>query len=129
VRHFWALEGKPQKQTIIGRTYGYHGSTIMSASMGGMTAMHEQAATAPDFVHIKPPYGFLYQGNLSAADFASLAASWLEDKINEIGADHIAAFIAEPIQGAGGVIVPPEGYLNHVEAICRKYDILLLLMK
>ncbi|MBL6781331.1 MAG: aminotransferase class III-fold pyridoxal phosphate-dependent enzyme, partial [Candidatus Puniceispirillum sp.] len=47
VRHFWALEGKPQKQTIIGRTYGYHGSTIMSASMGGMTAMHEQAATAP----------------------------------------------------------------------------------
>jgi putrescine aminotransferase len=126
VRHFWALEGKPQKQTIIGRTYGYHGSTIMSASMGGMTAMHEQAATAPDFVHIKPPYGFLYQGNLSTADFATLAASWLEDKINEIGVDHIAAFIAEPIQGAGGVIVPPQGYLNHIEAICRKYDILFI---
>ena len=126
VRHFWALEGKPQKQTIIGRTYGYHGSTIMSASMGGMTAMHEQAATAPHFVHIKPPYGFLYQGNLSSADFATLAASWLEDKINEIGADHNAAFIAEQVQGAGGVILPPEGYLNHVEAICRKYDILFI---
>lgn len=126
VRHFWALAGKPEKKTIIARTYGYHGSTIMSASMGGMAAMHEQAAQAPDFTHIDPPYGFLYQGNLDEAAFATQAASWLEDKIAEIGADHVAAFIAEPIQGAGGVIIPPAGYLKQVEAICRKHDVLLI---
>jgi len=75
VRHFWALEGKPEKRVIIGRTYGYHGSTIMSASMGGMAAMHDQAANEPGFEHIRPPYGFLYQGNQDEAEFAANAAS------------------------------------------------------
>jgi putrescine aminotransferase len=126
VRHFWVLQGQPDKRVIIGREYGYHGSTILSASMGGMTGMHQQAAAEPGFVHIKPPYGFLHQGNLSEDDFATAAAGWLDDKITEIGADHVAAFIAEPIQGAGGVIIPPAGYLNKVEAICRKHDILFI---
>ena len=88
--------------------------------------MHRQAANEPGFAHIKPPYGFLYQGNLSEPDFATTAASWLEDKIIEIGADKVAAFVAEPIQGAGGVIIPPAGYLNKVEAICRTHDILFI---
>ena len=126
VRHFWALEGKPDKRVIIGREYGYHGSTIMSASMGGMSGMHEQAAQEPDFEHIRPPYGFLYQGNQDEAGFAANAASWLEDKITEVGADRVAAFVAEPIQGAGGVIVPPDGYFAHIEAICHKYDMLFI---
>jgi len=126
VRHFWALEGKPEKRIIIGRTYGYHGSTIMSASMGGMAYMHGQAANEPDFEHIRPPYGFLYQGNQDEAEFAANAASWLEDKIAEIGADKVAAFVAEPVQGAGGVIVPPEGYFNHIQEICRRHDILFI---
>ena len=126
VRHFWALQGQPKKRVIIGREYGYHGSTILSASMGGMVGMHEQAANESGFVHIKPPYGFLHQGNLSEADFATTAASWLEDKIVEIGADKVAAFVAEPIQGAGGVIIPPAGHLNKVEAICRAHDILFM---
>lgn len=126
VRHFWALQGQPEKRVIIGREYGYHGSTILSATMGGMVGMHQQAADAPGFAHIKPPYGFLYQGNLSEADFATTAASWLEDKIIEIGADNVAAFVAEPIQGAGGVIIPPAGYLTKVEAICRAHDILFI---
>ena len=107
VRHFWALEGQPEKRVIIGRDYGYHGSTIMSASAGGMSGMHEQAAHEADFEHIRPPYGFLYQGNQDEAQFAANAASWLADRIAEVGADRIAAFIAEPVQGAGGVIVPP----------------------
>ena len=126
VRHFWALEGKPQKRVIIGRDYGYHGSTILAASMGGMSGMHEQAASEADFIHIKPPYGFLYQGNQSEEMFAKTAAGWLEDAIIEMGADTIAAFIAEPIQGAGGVIIPPKGYFDHIQQICRKYDILFI---
>ena len=126
VRHFWALEGQPEKRVIIGREYGYHGSTIMSASMGGMLGMHEQAANEADFVHIRPPYGFLYQGNQDEAGFAANSASWLEDKILEIGADKVAAFVAEPVQGAGGVIVPPEGYFVHIQEICKRHDILFI---
>ena len=126
VRHFWALEGKPEKRIIIGRDYGYHGSTILAASMGGMSGMHEQAAKEADFIHIKPPYGFLYQGNQSEEMFAATAAGWLEDAILAHGADKIAAFIAEPIQGAGGVIIPPQGYFEHIQEICRKHDILFI---
>ena len=126
VRHYWALKGKPEKRVIISRDFGYHGSTIMSASMGGMSGMHEQAANEPDFAHIRPPYGFLHQGNQDEAEFAANAASWLDDKINEIGASNVAAFVAEPIQGAGGVIVPPAGYFKHIQEICRRHDILFV---
>ena len=126
VRHFWALEGHPEKRVIIGRDYGYHGSTIMSASAGGMSGMHEQAAHEADFEHIRPPYGFLYQGNQDEAQFAANAASWLADRIAEVGADRVAAFIAEPVQGAGGVIIPPRGYFEHVQEICRRHDILFI---
>ena len=126
VRYYWALEGKPEKRVIISREFGYHGSTIMSASMGGMSGMHEQAAKEPDFAHIRPPYGFLHQGNQDEAEFAANAASWLEDKIIEIGASNVAAFVSEPIQGAGGVIVPPAGYFKHIQEICRRHDILFV---
>ena len=126
VRHFWALEGRPEKRVIIGRDYGYHGSTVMAASMGGMSGMHEQAAQEPDFEHIRPPYGFLYQGNQDEAEFAANAASWLADRIDEVGADRVAAFIAEPVQGAGGVIIPPAGYFDHIQEICRQHDILFI---
>lgn len=126
VRHYWALEGKPSKQVIISREYGYHGSTTIAASMGGMTGMHHQGAQLPGFDHIKPPYGFLHQGNMDEKTFAETSASWLEAAILEHGADHVAAFIAEPIQGAGGVIIPPAGYFEHIEAICKKHNILFV---
>ncbi|MEC8146329.1 MAG: aminotransferase [Pseudomonadota bacterium] len=125
-RHYWALEGKPEKRVIISREFGYHGSTIMSASLGGMKGMHDQAANEPGFAHIRPPYGFLHQGNQDEAEFAANAASWLEDKIVEIGASNVAAFVAEPIQGAGGVIVPPAGYFKHIQEMCRRHDILFV---
>ena len=125
-RHYWALEGKPEKRVIISREFGYHGSTIMSASLGGLKGMHDQAANEPGFAHIRPPYGFLHQGNQDEAEFAANAASWLEDKIIEIGASNVAAFVAEPIQGAGGVIVPPAGYFKHIQEICRRHDILFV---
>ncbi len=126
VRHFWALEGQPQKRIIISREYGYHGSTMIAASMGGMSGMHEQACRLPDFSHIRPPYGFLYQGNMDEQTFADVSSGWLEDRILELGADNVAAFIAEPIQGAGGVIIPPAGYFDRIQEICRKHNILFI---
>ena len=126
VRHYWNLEGQPNKRKIIGREYGYHGSTIMSASMGGMVDMHNQSANEADFYHIPAPYSFKYQGNQSNELFSETASSWLEEKLIELGSENVAAFVAEPIQGAGGVIIPPEGYFNHIQKICRKYDILFI---
>ena len=126
VRHFWALEGKPEKKVIISRTYGYHGSTAAAASMGGMEGMRKQAAELPDFRHIRPPYGFIHQGNMDEAKFAETAAGWLEEEIGAAGPGNVAAFIAEPVQGAGGVIVPPEGYFEHIQDICKKHDILFV---
>ena len=125
VRHFWALEGRPERRVIIGREYGYHGSTIMSASMGGMSGMHDQAANEADFAHIRPLRVFA-SGQSRRCCFAANAASWLEDKVIEIGADKVAAFVAEPVQGAGGVIIPPYGYFQHIQDICNRYDILFI---
>ena len=126
VRHYWSLKGQPQRRVIIGREYGYHGSTIMAASMGGMRAMHEQSANEADFEHIRPPYGFLYQGNQTESQFAESSARLLKEKILEIGADKVAAFVAEPIQGAGGVIIPPDGYFDHIQKICVEFGILFI---
>ena len=126
VRHFWNLEGQPKKRIIIGREFGYHGSTIMSASMGGMMDMHKQAANEPDFEHIPAPYSFKYQGDETEEQFSEICANWLEEKIIELGNENIAAFVAEPIQGAGGVIIPPKNYFNFIQEICKKHNILFI---
>ena len=94
--------------------------------MGGMKAMHEQSAHEADFEHIRPPYGFLYQGNQTEAQFAESSAKLLKEKILEVGADKVAAFIAEPVQGAGGVIIPPDGYFEHIQKICNEFGILFI---
>ncbi|MGP1397027.1 MAG: aspartate aminotransferase family protein [Inquilinaceae bacterium] len=127
VRQFWDLEGKHRKKTIIGRRYGYHGSTMASASVGGMGAMHRQVdLPLPGFVHIMPPYWHDLGGDEDPQAFGRRAASALENRILELGADSVAAFFAEPIQGAGGVIIPPDSYWPEVQRICRKYDVLLV---
>ncbi len=127
VRHFWNLEGKPSKKTFISRTYAYHGSTMASVSLGGMSAMHAQAdLPLPGFVHVMPPYWYDFGGDLTPEEFGLTAASAVEDKILELGADNVAAFIGEPIQGAGAVIIPPESYWPEVQRICRKHDVLLI---
>jgi putrescine aminotransferase len=123
---FWQTKGRPTKRIIIGREYGYHGSTTLGASAGGMVDMHRQAGDAPDFVHVLPPYWYGYGGQMSEAEFGIYAARQLEDKIRELGADNIAAFIGEPLQGAGGVIIPPATYWPEVNRICREHDILLI---
>ena len=127
VRHYWNLMGKPGKKTFISRQYAYHGSTMASASLGGMTAMHAQAdLPLPGFVHIMEPYWYDNGGDLPPEEFGLVAAKALEDKILELGADNVAAFIGEPIQGAGGVIIPPDSYWPEVQRICREHDILLI---
>ncbi len=128
VRRYWDLLGQPQRKTIIGRVNGYHGSTMAGASLGGMSGMHAQGdLPIPNITHIDQPYFF--ENGLpgeSEADFGLRAAGWLETKILELGADKVAAFIGEPVQGAGGVIIPPATYWPEIQRIVDKYGILLI---
>ena len=126
VRRYFDILGKKNKKTFISRTFAYHGSTMASASLGGMQAMHDQGdLPLPGFVHVMPPYQYKFGKNISEDEFCKLAVNEIEKKIIEIGSDNVAAFIGEPIQGAGGVIVPPRNYWNLVQDLCKKYDILL----
>ena len=126
VRRYWDILGKKNKKTFISRTFAYHGSTMASASLGGMQAMHDQGdLPLPGFVHAMPPYQYKFGKNISEDEFCKLAVNDIEKKIIEIGSDNVAAFIGEPIQGAGGVIVPPQNYWNLIQDLCKKYDILL----
>lgn len=125
-RHYWQARGQPQRQIIIGRINGYHGSTIAGMSLGGMAPMHAQGGPLlPGFVHVMQPYKFAEGFDESEAAFAARAAQAVEDAILAAGPENVAAFVGEPVQGAGGVIIPPAGYWPRVEAICRKYGILL----
>ncbi len=126
VRRYWDLMGQPQRRIIISRENAYHGSTIAAGSLGGMDYMHEQAGMIPGIEHIKQPYRFLHVVGMSKDEFGLVAAGWLEEKILEVGPETVAAFIGEPIQGAGGVIIPPETYWPEIQRICDKYGILLI---
>ena len=126
-RYYWQARGEPNRSNIIGRVNGYHGSTIAGASLGGMKHMHEQGGPwLPGIEHIMQPYLFGEGQGEDAAAFGKRAADALEARILEVGPETVAAFIGEPVQGAGGVIIPPETYWPRVEAICRKYGILLV---
>lgn len=126
-RHYWALTGCPEKRVVIGRDWGFHGSTMATASAGGMLSMHRQGGLPlPDFAHVMAPRADLRLAHEDEAAFAKRAARAVAEKIVEIGPEHVAALIAEPVQGAGGAIVPPPGYWAEVQGICRAYDVLLI---
>lgn len=127
VRRYWDLKGYKDRHVIISRHNAYHGSTVAGASLGGMSGMHQQGGLPiPGIVHIDQPY-YLEQGmGMTPEEFGLKAASWLEDKILEVGPEKVAAFIGEPVQGAGGVIIPPSTYWPEIQRICDKYDILLI---
>ena len=129
VRHFWTLEGKPEKNRIISRKNAYHGSTVAGTSLGGMEGMHSQlGGPVPNIVHVMMPYAYeLALPGESDHDFGIRAAKAVEDAIIEAGAENVAAFIGEPIMGAGGVKIPPASYWPEVQRICRKHDVLLML--
>lgn len=127
VRHYWASMGKPNKKVIIARHNAYHGSTMAAASLGGMDYMHAQGGLPiPDITHIDQPYWYGEGGNMTPDEFGLHAARKLEDAIERIGAENVGAFIAEPVQGAGGVIIPPATYWPEIERICRAHDVLLI---
>ncbi|CAN5453911.1 aspartate aminotransferase family protein [soil metagenome] len=127
VRHYWKLMGKPYRTHFIGRRRGYHGSTMIAASLGGMQGMHEQGGLPlPGFHHVQQPYWYDFGGDLSPEEFGLEAAAEVEKKILELGPENVAAFVGEPIQGAAGVLIPPTTYWPEVERICRKYGVLLV---
>jgi putrescine aminotransferase len=127
VRQYWALKGQPARRTIIARHNGYHGSTMGGGSLGGMAGMHAQGGLPiPDIVHIGQPYWWGEGGEMTPEAFGLARARQLEAKILELGAENVAAFIAEPVQGAGGVIIPPDSYWPEIQRIVDKYGILLI---
>ncbi|MBY8977880.1 aspartate aminotransferase family protein [Rhodobacteraceae bacterium NNCM2] len=126
-RIYWDCLGKPDKKIFIGRWNGYHGSSVASLSLGGMKGMHDQSGLPMNgVVHIDQPYWYGEGRDMTPEEFGLARAQELEKKILELGAENVCAFIGEPIQGAGGVIIPPETYWPEIQRICKKYDILLV---
>ena len=129
VRRYWDVLGQPQRQVIISRHNAYHGSTMAGASLGGMAGMHAQGGLPiPGITHIQQPCWWT-QGRalgLEPEAFGLAAARWLEQRILELGPENVAAFIGEPVQGAGGVVIPPASYWPEIQRICERYGILLV---
>lgn len=126
VRHYWASLGKPEKHIVIGRVNGYHGSTMTGSSLGGMAGMHAQGGIIAGVSHIAQPHWWAEGGDQSPEEFGLARARLLEVEIDRLGQDNVAAFIAEPVQGAGGVIIPPTTYWPEIQRICAERDILLI---
>ncbi len=127
VRHYWQVKGEPKRKVFISRWNAYHGSTVAGVSLGGMKAMHEQGdLPVPGVEHVRQPYWYNEGRDMTPEEFGLACAKAIEDKILEVGPENVAAFIGEPAQGAGGVIIPPANYWPEVERIVRKYGILLV---
>lgn len=117
VRHYWKIKGQPKKRKIISRRRGYHGVAAASTSATGIPQFWEMAGHMEDgFVHAATPYGISTDEAIQS----------IRDVIEHEGAESIAAFMAEPIQGAGGVLVPQDDYFAKVREVCDEYDILFI---
>ncbi|MCB5410256.1 aspartate aminotransferase family protein [Pseudogemmobacter faecipullorum] len=127
VRRYWQVKEQPEKRVIIARWNGYHGSTLGGGSLGGMKPIHAHGGKIDGIEHINQPYWWAEGGDMSEDEFGLARARELEDKILELGADKVAAFIGEAVQGAGGVIIPPKTYWPEIQRICKKYNVLLIL--
>jgi len=127
ITHYYNAIGKPEKKQFIALEWGYHGSSSTGAGMTALPAFHRGFdLPRPWQHHIASPYPYRHQnGNDDAAVIASTVAA-LEAKVAELGADNVAAFFCEPIQGSGGVIVPPVGWLKAIRNTCDRLGILML---
>jgi putrescine---pyruvate transaminase len=127
VHYYFNQLGMPKKKKVISRDLGYHGSTYLAHTLTGIAFTHMGFDLAPDLVHyVSAPYHYRNGGDMSQAEFCDHLVAELEQKILELGPDNVACFIAEPIMGAGGVIVPPPGYHVRTFEVCRKYDVLYI---
>ena len=127
-RYYWYLRGKPDKTKIISRKMGYHGIAMGALAATGIPAYHEGfGPPTPGFVHLMAPYAYRNGEGLDEAAFVAKLVAELEETIAREGADTIAAMIGEPVQGAGGVVPPPDGYWQPVKDLLDKHDILLIL--
>ncbi|HNP73419.1 MAG TPA: aspartate aminotransferase family protein [Kouleothrix sp.] len=126
-RFYWKALGKPDKTKIIARTRAYHGVTLAAMSATGLANFWPMfEPRVPGFLHIDSPYPYRFVNKTPGVSDGVAAANLLEEAILREGADTVAAFIAEPVQGAGGVIVPQDDYFARVREICSKYDVLLI---
>ncbi len=127
VRHYWNVHGQPKRTIFISRWNAYHGSTMAGASLGGMKHMHPIGSLPiPGVEHVAQPYKFGDGFGEDEEAFTNRVVQEIEDRILKVGPENVAAFIGEPVQGAGGVIIPPKHYWKRVDAICKKYGILLV---
>ena len=123
-RSYWKRRGKPAKTKVISLTLGYHGVTLAAMSASGLEAYWPAfEPRVPGFVHVRSPYPYRYTAPAGVSPGVA-AANELEDAILREGADTVAMFLAEPVQGVGGVIVPPPDYFPRVRQICDQYDVL-----
>ena len=119
--------GRKKKKKIISRIDGYHGSTYLAMSMTGVKFDHQGFDLAPDLVHhIPSPNTYRRPDGMSEDEFCREKAADLENKILELGPENVACFIAEPIMGDGGVIVPPPGYHRRTREVCDRYEVLYI---
>jgi len=128
VRYYWKRMGRPAKVKVIARERAYHGVTLATMSATGMSAYWRMfEPRVPNFLHIPAPYPYRFEGDTEPGEtIGQAAARALEAAILREGPDTVGAFIAEPVQGAGGVIVPPDDYFPRVRGICDEYDVLLI---
>ncbi|MBT4888810.1 MAG: aminotransferase [Rhodospirillales bacterium] len=124
--HYFNRIGKPEKKHIISRQHAYHGSTYMAMSMTG-PIYHTGWDVENNIVHhVSAPYSYRRPDGMSMSEFCDSLIAELEAKIVDLGAENVAAFIAEPLMGAGGVIVPPPGYQRRTWDVCQKYGVLYI---
>jgi adenosylmethionine-8-amino-7-oxononanoate aminotransferase len=125
-RYYWKLKGKAEKTKVISRQWGYHGVTLAAMSATGIASYWPMfEPRVPGFVQIPSPYPYRYQAP-AGVSLGMAAADELERAILREGADTVAMFLAEPVQGAGGVIVPPDDYFRRIREICDKHSVLFV---
>jgi 4-aminobutyrate--pyruvate transaminase len=126
-RYYWWLKGQSEKVTILSRKMAYHGIAMGALAATGIPSYHEGfGPQTPGFVHLTPPYAYRLGEGMSEDEFVASLVRELEETIAREGAHTIAAMIGEPIQGAGGVVVPPERYWSAIAPVLKEHDILLI---
>lgn len=126
-RYYWRLRGREGKHKIIFRTHAYHGVTLGALSANGIPAYRDPyGPMAPGFVQIPAPYCYRCELGLAFPQCRIACATALEEAIRREGPETVAAFIAEPVQGTGGVIVPPPEYFPMVQQVCREHEVLFI---